>query len=123
MSPIQSLYVEACEPPLSDQEKTTVFLLLHQIEVSSKESCMAMCFQSHILFTVAARPLCVPAFGLRMTDLLSELDLDTSTISHSEHVAVAPWDASPISVDFSLHRYPKACSPDYMYQQLFADFR
>ncbi|XP_067122855.1 uncharacterized protein [Centruroides vittatus] len=122
-SPIQSLYVDAYEPPLSlRREQLSLFYYIKQKSLAKPSVyCRVSDTQLKRLFT--ARPSCVPTFDIRMENVSSTIDLDTSNISQVEVDNISPWSTPVINVDFSLKQFPKESTPDYIYRQHFAEIQ
>ncbi|XP_067121864.1 uncharacterized protein [Centruroides vittatus] len=122
-SPVQSLYVDAYEPPLSlRREQLSLFYYIKQkSQIKSSVDCIVSDTQLIRLF--AARPSSVPTFSIRMENVSSTIDLDMGNISQPELYSISPWSTPVINVDLSLKQFPKESTPDYMYRQYFAEIR
>ncbi|XP_023217612.1 uncharacterized protein LOC111620004 [Centruroides sculpturatus] len=119
--PVQSLYVDAYESSLSlRREQLSSFYYIKQ---KSQKNLTADCPDTQLKRLFAARTSCVPTFDIRMENVSSTIDLDTSNISHIEVNSIPPWSTSPIDVDLSLKQFPKETTPDYVYRQHFAEIQ
>ncbi|XP_067138961.1 uncharacterized protein [Centruroides vittatus] len=120
-SPVQSLYVDAHEPPLSlRREQLSLFYYIKQ---RSQNKLLADCSDSQLRRLFAARPSSVPTFDIRMENVSSTIDLDTSNISQVEVDNISPWSIPVINVDLSLKQFLKETTPDYVYRQHFAEIQ
>ncbi|XP_067138008.1 uncharacterized protein [Centruroides vittatus] len=117
---VQSLYVEAYEPPLSlRREQLSLFYYIKQkSQIKSSVDCIASDTQLIRLF--AACPSSVPTFSIRMENVSSMIDLDMGNISQLEVYNISSWSTPVINVDLSLKQFPKESTPDYVYRQHFA---
>ncbi|XP_023235538.1 uncharacterized protein LOC111634934 [Centruroides sculpturatus] len=122
-SPVQSLYVDAYEPPLSlRREQLSLFYYLKQKSYTKPSvDCTVSDTQLKRLFE--ARPSSVPTFVIRMENVSSTIDLNISNVSQAEIDSTPPWSTPVINVDFSLKQFPKESTPDYVYKQHFAEIQ
>ncbi|XP_023241135.1 uncharacterized protein LOC111639474 [Centruroides sculpturatus] len=122
-SPVQSLYADAYEPPLSlRREQLSLFYYIKQkSHTKSSADCTVLDTPLNRLFE--ARPSCVPSFAIRMENVSSTIDLNTSNISQLEVCSISPWSTPVINVDLSLKQFPKESTPDYIYRQHFAEIQ
>ncbi|XP_067126783.1 uncharacterized protein [Centruroides vittatus] len=120
-SPVQSLYVDAYEPPLSlRREQLSLFYYIKQ---KSQNKLLADCSDTQLKRLFATRPSCVPSFDIRMENVSSTIDLDTSNISQAEVDNISPWSIPVINVDFSLKQFFKESTLNYIYRQHFAEIQ
>ncbi|XP_023230422.1 uncharacterized protein LOC111630543 [Centruroides sculpturatus] len=120
-SPVQSLYVDAYEPPLSlRREQLSLFYYIKQ---KSQTKPLVVCTVSDTQLTTlfVARPSCVPTYNIRMENVSSTIDLKMGNISQLEVASIPPWSIPLINIDFSLKQFPKESTPDYICIQHFAE--
>ncbi|XP_023229408.1 uncharacterized protein LOC111629734 [Centruroides sculpturatus] len=122
-SPVQSLYLDAYEFPLSlRREQLSLFYYIKQKSYSKPlVDCTVLDTQLKRLFE--ARPSSVPSFAIRMENVSSTIDLNTGNISQLEVCSISPWSTPVINVDLSLKQFPKESTPDYVYRQHFAEIQ
>ncbi|XP_023210249.1 uncharacterized protein LOC111613159 [Centruroides sculpturatus] len=112
-SPVQSLYVDAYEPPLSLRRKQ--LSLFYYIKQKSHTKPSVDC--------IVSDTSSVSSFAVRMENVTSTIDLNTGNISQLEVCSISPWSTPLISVDLSLKQFPKESTPDYVYRQHFVEIQ
>ncbi|GFT04820.1 putative RNA-directed DNA polymerase from transposon X-element [Trichonephila clavipes] len=98
-SPVESLYVEAYEPPLDLRRN------LYD-------------FNSHRSSLTYSQP-----FHFRIRDLINDLNLNIGRIALCKISEVPPWKVIYPKVDFTLSYYSKACTPESIYRTLYLEHR
>ncbi|XP_023240492.1 uncharacterized protein LOC111638941 [Centruroides sculpturatus] len=122
-SPVQSLYVDAYEPPLSlRREQLSLFYYIKQ-KSYSKLLVDITVLDTQLKRLFEARPSSVPSFVIRMENVSSTIDLNTGNISQLEVCSISPWSTPVINVDLSLKQFFKESTPDYVYRQHIAEIQ
>ncbi|XP_023231050.1 uncharacterized protein LOC111631090 [Centruroides sculpturatus] len=120
---VQSLYVDAYEPPLSLRREQLSFFYYIKQKSQAKPSVVCTISDTQLITLFLALSSCVPTFNIRMENVSSTIDLEMGNISQPEVDGIPLWSTLAINVDFSLQQFPKESTPDYIYIQHFAEIQ
>ncbi|GFR27935.1 RNA-directed DNA polymerase from mobile element jockey [Trichonephila clavata] len=124
-SPVESLYVEAYEPPLDLWRK--YLCLNHYMKIQSMKTNTAYSylfnfslydFNSHRSSLTYTQP-----FHFRIRDLINDLNLNIGRIALCKISELPPSKVIYPKVDFTLSYYSKACTPESTHRTLYLEHR
>ncbi|XP_023219005.1 uncharacterized protein LOC111621169 [Centruroides sculpturatus] len=121
--PCTNLYVDAYEPSLSlRREQLSLFYYIKE-KSHTKHSIDCTVSDTQLTRLFEARPSSVPTFNIRMENVRSTIDLNTSNNLQAEVYSIPPWSTTVINVDFCLKQFSKESTLDYIYRQHFAEIQ
>ncbi|XP_049945307.1 uncharacterized protein LOC126427123 [Schistocerca serialis cubense] len=121
-SPIESLYAEAAELPLTCWRD--VLLCWYACQLLSVPTTLIISPSSTILLTVSMG--CMSALlppGVRFHRLLQQLDFALTTTFREGESATPPWLQAPVHIHLDLSLLPKEATPDAVYCSRFVELR
>ncbi|GBM15893.1 RNA-directed DNA polymerase from mobile element jockey [Araneus ventricosus] len=122
-SPVESLYVECCEPSLDHRRR--ILTLHYYFKILSLPGHPFFNYKESqfILRLQRARPSVIPSFFTRASELLRTLNLeDLQVIPILKH-HLTPWKSHGLRFLNPFKTFDKANTAPEVYQQLFADHR
>jgi ribonuclease HI len=122
-SPVDSLYVDCCEPPLELRRK--ILSLQYYFRLSSHKShpFHTHTFTSYLTRIYNHRPSCIPPFHYRIKKILSDFNFDFTDILPSELFYRPPWTGSSFNFLNPFLNLDKALTPDIVFKQIFYHHR
>ena len=120
-SPVQSLYVEANEPPLG--MRRTRLSLQYCVKLMSNEvnPAYSAVFQSDIVATYEAKERAIKPLGLRIERHLDEVDFHTHVIAPYTVMKTPPWKLIVPTVCFDLCKYRKSETDPTLYRLHYSE--
>ncbi|GBN11674.1 hypothetical protein AVEN_56386-1 [Araneus ventricosus] len=122
-SPVESLYVECCEPSLDHRRR--ILTLHYYFKILSLPGHPFFNYKESqfILRLQRARPSVIPSFFTRAAELLNNLNLeDLQVVPNLKH-HLTPWKSHGLNFLNPFKTFDKANTAPEVYQQLFADHR
>ena len=119
-SPVDSLYVEANEPPLN--LRRTKLSLQYATKLYSNPSSPAFkcVFRPTCEEQYSKKPKVVPPFGIRIKPHLAEANIDLDLIAEHKLSEEPPWLLDKPTVNLTLTKFKKSQTSDQVFQQEFA---
>ena len=120
-APVQSLYVEANEPPL-DMRRTRLSLL-YGVKLMSNEvnPAYSAVFQSDIVATYEAKERTIKPFGLRIERHLDGVGFHSHVIAPYTVMKTPPWKLIVPTVCFDLCKYKKSDTDPTLYHLHYSE--
>ena len=120
-SPIQSLYVEANEPPL-DMRRTRLSLQ-YRVKLMSNEvnPAYSAVFQSDIVATYEGKERAIKPLGLRIERHLDGVGFHTHVIAPYTVMKTPPWKLIVPTVCFDLCKYKKSDTDPTLYRLHYSE--
>ena len=120
-SPVQSLYVEANEPPLD--MRRTCMSLQYGVKLMSNEvnPAYSAVFQSDIVATYEAKEMAIKPLGLRIERHLDEVGFHTHVIAPYTVMKTPPWKLIVPTVCFDLCKYKKIDTEPTLYRLHYSE--
>ena len=120
-SPVQSLYVEANEPPL-DMRRTRLSLQ-YGVKLMSNEvnPAYSAVFQSDIVATYEAKERAIKPLGLRIERHLDGVGFHTHVIAPYTVMKTPPWKLIVPTVCFDLCKYKKSDTDPTSYRLHYSE--
>ena len=122
-SPVHSLYVESHEPPLRVRRLQLSLQLYVKLRSLPDHPLYESVFSPLLVRLFDHRPTCVSTFGIRMSPIARDAGVDLSLVGPTILYSEPPWEPLCVSIDLSFTRFPKATTPESVYQWLFAEHR
>ena len=108
-TPIQSLYVEANEPSLEYRREKLSLQYALRVKSNPENPAFDPIFNPKYKTLFVNKPRAIPTFGLRLSTLLEDSNLNLDNISTFNN-DTAPWSFSKPQVDLSLHKNSKSAT-------------
>ncbi|GBM49865.1 hypothetical protein AVEN_44247-1 [Araneus ventricosus] len=122
-SPVESLYVECCEPPLDHRRKMLTLHFYYKILSLPEHPFFKYKQSQFILRLQKARPCVIPSFFTRASEFLNNLDLENLQVVPLLKYHLTPWNSHGLKFLNPFKTFDKANTAPIVYQQLFADHR
>ncbi|GBN20104.1 hypothetical protein AVEN_30967-1 [Araneus ventricosus] len=122
-SPVESLYVECCEPSLHHRRRILTPHYYFKILSLPGHPFFKYKESQFIIRLQRARPSVIPSFFTRAAELLRNLNLeDLQVVPNLKH-HLTPWKSHGLKFLNPFKTFDKAHTAPEVYQQLFADHR
>ncbi|GBM22447.1 putative RNA-directed DNA polymerase from transposon X-element [Araneus ventricosus] len=122
-SPVESLYVECCEPPLDHRRKMLTLHFYYKFLSLPEHPFFKYKQSQFILRLQKARPCVIPSFFTRASEFLNNLDLENLQVVPVLKYHLTPWNTHGLKFLNPFKTFDKANTAPIVYQQLFADHR
>jgi len=120
-SPVESLQVEANEPPLAIRRNKLALQYAVKLKSNPANPTYHCTFESNYNTLFSNKPKTIPPFGVRISNLLDKIHLDLSIVTVCRTPSKSPWTLKLPTVSFELHREKKSSvSPDLLRAQFYA---
>ncbi|GBM11640.1 hypothetical protein AVEN_102757-1, partial [Araneus ventricosus] len=122
-SPVESLYVECCEPSLDHRRR--ILTLHYYFQILSLPGHPFFNYkESQFIFRLQrARPSVIPSFFTTVSELLRNLNLEDLQVVPNLKLHLTPWKSHGLKFLNPFKTFDKANTAPEVYQQLFADHR
>ena len=122
-SPVESLYAEAHEPPLTSR-RNKLGLQYYTKLVSCPSNSAYDCVMNPKYKPLFDRKVnTIKPFGLRMEGVLSDIDIDLDTIHESILSETPPWILKPLDVFLHISQFPKDKTDSSLYLEKINTFK
>ncbi|GBN87806.1 hypothetical protein AVEN_145796-1, partial [Araneus ventricosus] len=122
-SPVESLYVECCEPSLDHRRRILTLHYYFKILSLPQHPFFKYKQSPFILRLQRVRPSVIPSFFTRTAKLLNNLNLeDLQVVPNLKH-HLTPWKSHGLNFLNPFKTFDEANTAPEVYQQLFADHR
>ncbi len=111
-SPAESLYVEANEPSLYNRREKLSLQYALKLKANPQNPTHQDTFHPKFTTTFENKPNAIPTFGIRIQQLLNNIDLDTNHIANTIIPATPQWEMKIPNIRYDLHSSKK---PNYIY--------
>ena len=119
-SPIESLNVEANEPPLSFRRDRIAMKYGLKLKANSENPAHNFVYPTNYQYRTTLERRATPAFRVRFQRLLDSANINTENITQSEDLSDYPlWDAPPVNCICSIADYEKDNTHPQVYKNLF----
>ena len=110
-SPIESLQVEANEPPLGIRRNRLALQYAIKVKSNSTNPTHQSIFDPRYSTLFENRPKTIPPFSLRVQNIFSNINLDLAVVSPYQLPTIDPWTLKLPAVHFTLHTENKSLVP------------
>jgi ribonuclease HI len=107
-SPVESLQIEANEPPLALRRKQLSVLYSLRLQCNPLNPAHDCLMDSLHLGIFQRKPNAIPPFGIRISNQIDNINLDLSVIAETRMPNEAPWLMNRPIINFSLHSGKKS---------------
>ena len=119
-SPVESLYVEAHEPPLEIRREK---LALQYILKLKANPAYDVVFNPKYQFLYADKESATDSFGIHCKKLLKKAKIDVGEIAINSIPDVPIWDSEPVTVDFTLSEFDKSSTSSTVFKSRFNEVK
>ena len=106
-TPVESLQVEANEPSLAVRRNKLALQYAIKLHSNSNNPAFDCTFNPQYRLFFQNRVSAIPTFGLRMEELLLDMNIDLDTIAVHRVPSVSPWTLTTPTINFGLHSSKK----------------
>ena len=122
-SPMQSLYVEANEPPLHLRWEKLSLQYALKLRNNHNNPTYDKTFQPRYSTFYASKPSAIPPFGLRIKGAFAQICPAPEHIAPFELPSTPVWTLGEVSIDFTLREFKKGLTSDLVFQSKFGELR
>ena len=120
-SPVESLYVEAHEPPLEIRKNKLALQYVLKLKANPKNPAYDVVFNPKHQELYKDKESAIDSFGIHCKKLLKEAEIDVGEIAINSIPDVPIWDSKPVTVDFTLSDFDKT-STSTVFKSRFNEF-
>ena len=118
-TPVESLQVEANEPPLSTRRNKLALQYALKVQSNPSNPAFDCIFNPSYRQTFARKETAIPTVGIRVEHLVLDSDVDTDVIAPYTLPTIAPWTIQSPTVNLSIHSGCKSDTDPHIYKMLF----
>ena len=107
-SPVESLYVEAHEPPLEIRREKLALQYILKLKANPGNPAYDVVFNPKYQILYADKESATDSFGIHCKKLLKKAKIDVGEIAINSIPDVPIWDSEPVTVDFTLSEFDKS---------------
>ena len=107
-SPVESLYVEAHEPPLEIRRDKLALQYVLKLKAKPENPDYDVVFNPKHQELYKNKESATDSFGIHCKKLLKEAKIDVGEIAINSIPDVPIWDSKPVTVDFTLSEFDKS---------------
>ena len=122
-SPVESLQVEANEPPLHLRRNKLSVQFALKLYAHPDNPTFDCTFNPSYKNLFESKPTIIPTFGIRVEKLLQEINVGLSQIANNKIIKYPPWKLLSPQILFDLHSYPKSDLSSAIVQQMFYEIK
>ena len=121
-SPVESLYVEAHEPPLEIPRDKLALRYVLKLKANPENPAYDVVFNPKHQELYKDKESATDSFGIHCKKLLKEAKIDVGEIAINNISDVPIWDSKPVTVDFTLSEFDKS-STSTIFKSRFNELR
>ena len=118
-SPVESLQVEANEPPLSTRRNKLALQYALKVQSNPSNPAFDCIFNPRYRQTFARKETAIPTVGIRVEHLMLDADIDIDVIAPYTLPTIAPWTIQPPAINFKLHSGNKSTTDPNLFKVQF----
>ena len=122
-SPVDSLYVEANEPPLDLRRIKLLLQYILKLKANTDNPAFDCVFHPQFEDTYDKNKKCIKSIGLRVKKHIRDSDLPLNIVKHSTCSEIPPWKLIKPKVDTSLSEYKKSETNPAVFKQKFFEIK
>ncbi len=122
-SPMQSLYVEANEPPLHLRWEKLSLQYALKLTSNPDNPAYDKAFRSRLQHFYTSKPSAIKSFAFRIKDAFSQVCDNPNEISPRKIPQTPPWKLIKPEIDLSLRSFKKSSTDPLIYQDKFWELR
>ena len=120
-TPVESLQVEANEPPLAARRSKLALQYAVTVYSNPPNPVSDSTINPQYQQTVERKPTAIPTFGIRVEQLLLNTDIDLDCIAAYSMTTIPPWTIQLPTINFSLHNGNKSSVDPNTFKVKFYD--
>ena len=118
-SPVESLYVEAHEPPLEIRREKSALQYILKLKANPGNPAYDVVFNPKYQILYADKESATDSFGIHCKKLLKKAEIDIGEIAINSIPDVPIWDSEPVTVDFTLSDFDKSSTSFTVFKSRF----
>ena len=122
-SPVESLYVEAHEPPLEIRREKLALQYAIKLKGNPRNPAYDVVFNPKYQNLYANKDSATDSFGIYCKKLLKEAKIDVAEIAINSIPDVPIWDSEPVTVDFTLSEFDKSSTSSTVFKSRFNEVK
>ena len=122
-SPVESLYVEAHEPPLEIRREKLALQYTIKLKANPGNPAYDVVFNLKYQHLYANKDSATDSFGIYCKELLKEAKMDVGKIAFNSIPDVPNWDSEPVTVDFTLSEFDKSSISSTVFKSRFNEVK
>ena len=122
-SPVESLYVEAHEPPLEIRREKLALQYILKLKANPENPAYDVVFNPKYQILYADKESATDSFGIHCKKLLKKAKIDVGEIAINSIPDVPIWDSEPVTVDFTLSEFDKSSTSSTVFKSRFNEVK
>ena len=122
-SPVESLYVEAHEPPLEIRKDKLALQYVLKLKANPENPAYDVVFNAKHQELYKDKESATDSFGIHCKKLMKEAKIDVGVFAINSIPDVPIWDSKPVTVDFSLSEFDKSSTSSTIFKSRFNELR
>ena len=122
-SPVESLYVEAHEPPLKIRREKLALQYILKLKANPGNPAYDVVFNPKYQILYADKESATDSFGIYRKKLLKKAKIDIGEIAIYSIPDVPIWDSEPVTVDFTLSEFDKSSTSSTVFKSRFNEVK
>ena len=122
-SPVESLYVEAHEPPLEIRREKLALQYILKLKANPGNPAYDVVFNPKCQILYADKESATDSFGIHCKKLLKKAKIDIGEIAINSIPDVPIWDSEPVTVDFTLSEFDKSSTYSTVFKSRFHEVK
>ena len=122
-SPVESLYVEAHEPPLEIRREKLALQYTIKLKANPGNPAYDVVFNPKYQNLYANKNSATDSFGIYCKKLLKEANVDVGEIAINSIPDVPIWDSEPVTVDFTLSEFEKSSTSSTVFKSRYNEVK
>ena len=122
-SPVESLYVEAHEPPLEIRREKLALQYILKLKANPGNPAYDVVFNPKYQILYADKESATDSFGIHCKKLLKKAKIDVGEIAINSIPDVPIWDSEPVTVDFTLSEFDKLSTSSTVFKSRFNEVK
>ena len=122
-TPVESLYVEAHEPPLEIRREKLALQYSIKLKANPGKPAYDVVFNPKYQNLCANKDSATDSFGIYCKKLLKEAKIDVGEITINSIPDAPIWDSEPVTVDFTLSEFDKSSTASTVFKNRFNEVR
>ena len=122
-SPVESLYVEAHEPPFEIRREKLALQYTIKLKANPGNPAHDVVFNPKYQHVYANKDSATDSFGICCKKLLKEAKMDVGEIAINSIPDAPIWDSEPVTVDFTLSEFDKSSASSTVFKSPFNEVK
>ena len=122
-SPVESLYVEAHEPPLEIRRDKLALQYVLKLKANPENPAYDVAFNPKHQELYKDKESAIDSFGIHCKKLLKEAKIDVGKVAINSIPDVPIWNSEPVTVDFTLSEFDKSSTSSSVFKSRFNEVK